>query len=119
MSRSITSLEILTPPSTEHHEKDKSCPQTTSSKSKLVIAIGIVAVVLNIVGTFPLLFHVYRTKSVESLDMSWLWTVIGANVSWFLYGLFTNEIPVVTSGLFFVLSFGFLLVMKFRYNKIK
>ena len=81
--------------------------------------LGLIAGAITVSGFLPQIYKGYKTKSLE--DLSYLMLIslsIGLSL-WFLYGIHLNSIPIILANSAGVVCTITLILMKFKYRKIK
>ncbi len=77
--------------------------------------LGLVAGLLTTVGFVPQLVRGYRTKRMQDVSVAMPAVLAVGMFLWMLYGIFTNDVPIIAwNAISLVLNMG-IVALKFKY----
>ncbi|MBI2009897.1 MAG: SemiSWEET transporter [Candidatus Chisholmbacteria bacterium] len=82
----------------------------------MIILLGIVAGIITTSSFIPQLVKSWRTRHTKDLSLPMYLTLDLGIILWFLYGILTNDLPVLlANGVAFILSTT-IIILKIRYK---
>lgn len=81
-----------------------------------VTAVGLMAAALTVISFAPQLVKVLRTKSTKDISGG-MFSLFGAGVFlWFLYGIITNDTPIIIANALIFIQAITILIAKVKYK---
>ncbi|WP_437652520.1 SemiSWEET transporter [Sorangium sp. So ce1182] len=85
-------------------------------KPEVVTALGLVAASLTTISFLPQVLRTLRTRDTSSISAGMYATLITGVGLWLIYGLLTEDVPIIiANAITFVLS-GMVFILKLRYG---
>jgi len=87
-----------------------------SSTKKLILKqTGVIATLIGIMSSIPIIFRVWRTKNTDFFPTFALTLSIISNTLWVIFGLYTGVLASLLSGILYLLFNVFILAIKIIY----
>lgn len=84
----------------------------------LTTALGLVAGSLTTLAYFPQVLKTWRSRSADGMSWSMLVILCAGVGMWLLYGLYSQDTPVIVANLLTLLFSATILAMKIRYEAV-
>lgn len=81
-----------------------------------VTVLGLSAAALTIVAFFPQLLKVWRTRSTRDISLEMFLIFCVAVFLWFIYGVLTNDMPVIVANFLVFIQALIILAFKAKYK---
>ncbi len=81
-----------------------------------VTVLGLSAAALTIVAFFPQLLKVWRTRSTRDISLEMFLIFCVAVFLWFIYGVLTNDVPVIIANFLVFIQALIILAFKAKYK---
>ena len=81
-----------------------------------VTVLGLSAAALTIVAFFPQLLKVWRTRSTRDISLEMFLIFCVAVFLWFIYGVLTNDVPVIVANFLVFIQALIILTFKAKYK---
>jgi MtN3 and saliva related transmembrane protein len=81
-----------------------------------VTVLGLSAAALTIVAFFPQLLKVWRTRSTRDISLEMFLIFCVAVFLWFIYGVLTNDVPVIVANFLVFIQALIILAFKAKYK---
>ena len=81
-----------------------------------VTVLGLSAAALTIVAFFPQLLKVWRTRSTRDISLEMFLIFCVAVFLWFIYGVLTNDVPVIVANFLVFIQASIILALKAKYK---
>ena len=89
------------------------------SHSNYIDFFGFLAAILTTIAFLPQLYKTWQTKSADDVSLIMLILFITGLISWIIYGLKINSIPILVANIVtFIFNFS-ILILKITYSKAK
>lgn len=82
----------------------------------LAEVFGYIGTVLSTVAFLPQVLRAWKTKETKDLSMSTFLLSGTGSIFWFLYGFFTNGLPVIIANGIIVISAYSIVYLKFKHG---
>ena len=83
----------------------------------IINIIGWIAMTSTVLRQFPQLYHSITTKKTNDLSLMFLLTALFANVNWIIFGIFNNNIQLITNDIICMILNLLLIGLKIFYDK--
>jgi MtN3 and saliva related transmembrane protein len=81
-----------------------------------VTVLGLSAAALTVVAFFPQLVKVWRTRSTRDISLEMFLIFCVAVFLWFIYGVLTNDVPVIVANFLVFIQALIILAFKAKYK---
>ena len=81
-----------------------------------ITILGLAAAALTTVSLFPQLIRVVKTKSTKDISTSMFTFFCIGVFLWFIYGLYTNHMPIILANFFACIQAIVILAYKIKYK---
>ena len=78
--------------------------------------VGLVAAALTVIAFLPQLIKVWRTRSTRDISLGMFSIFCVAVFLWFVYGVLTNDLPVMIANLLVFVQALIILAFKLKYH---
>lgn len=85
-------------------------------ESNFITAIGLLAGALTTIAYVPQLVKTWRSKSAQDLSWGMLVTLCLGIVLWLIYGIYSQDLPVIAANVFTLALSSIILMLKFKYE---
>jgi len=83
---------------------------------EIVMILGLLAAVLTTISLLPQLIRVIRTKSTKDISTGMFSLFCCGVFLWFIYGLLTNNLPIILANLLAFIQALIILFYKIKYK---
>ena len=81
-----------------------------------VVMLGLLAASLTVIAFFPQLVKAWKTKSTKDISLGMFSTFCFGVFLWFVYGILTNDLPVIIANLLIFIQALIILTFKLKYK---
>lgn len=82
----------------------------------LITLIGLCAAILTTIAFVPQAIKTIRTKHTQDLSL-FMYSIMTLGILlWLIYGIYTNDLPIIFANAISIVLSGTILVMKIRYK---
>jgi len=74
--------------------------------------IGYIAVFLSILSFLPVIHNIHKNKKTNNFPYETIFLVLASQTCWVIYGLKLNAVATEYSGIFYILTYLFMLYIK-------
>lgn len=78
--------------------------------------IGLVAASLTVIAFFPQLLKAWKTKATRDISLGMFSTFCVGVFFWFVYGILTNDLPVIIANFLILIQAVVILMFKLKYK---
>lgn len=82
----------------------------------LIALLGFFAALCTTVAFLPQVIKAFKTKHTQDISLGMYCILLIGVASWFLYGVFTRDMPVIAANAVTFLLAGFIFILKIKYK---
>lgn len=82
----------------------------------VITILGLTAALFTTVSLLPQLIRVVKTKSTKDISMGMFTLFCGGVFLWFIYGVFTNHLPIILANATAFIQAIIILIFKVKYK---
>lgn len=80
---------------------------------------GSIAFITSVIGLFPQLYKVMKTRSTADISMLMLINYFICSLAWIIYGAYTASLYVQLANILGIVSCALLILIKYRFDRKK
>jgi MtN3 and saliva related transmembrane protein len=81
-----------------------------------ITIVGLMAAALTVIAFFPQLMKVWKTKSTKDISLGMFSIFCSGVFLWFVYGVLTQDLPVVIANFLIFIQAFIILMFKVKYK---
>jgi MtN3 and saliva related transmembrane protein len=83
---------------------------------KYIIFIGFFSGFCTTIAFIPQVYKVWKTRSTKDISLSMFLIFTTGIASWLIYGILTNNLPIILANIVTLFLVGLILVAKIKFN---